>query len=170
MRLYGSKVQPIAAEIVRSLTAAKDIEAESPREVEADVQSVLNNYLTTEREVNDKTRDLLQRTGRGQTEFNRVRAQIAETKGIKVGDEMLDYLLDQVVAMFHNSPYVDEIYSEDVDMRRKMAGIFKRHLAAEEQLDAEVRAQLKHLTEGTRTWEIEYQKVLEQARRKHGLS
>ncbi len=169
MRLYGAKVATIASEVVRALTASNDIEAEHPREVEADVASVLNNYLTTEREVNERAKDVLERTGRPQTDYNRVRQLVADEKGIKIGDDMLDYLLDQVVEIFNHSANVDEIYCEDVELRRKMAPIFKKHMAVDASIDAEVRAHLKHLQEGTRTWEIEYGKALEQVKRKHGL-
>ena len=169
MRLYSAKVQPIASEVVRALIAAGDIEAEHPREVEADVASVLNNYLAIEKEVNDRAKDVLERTGRPQTEYNRVRQLVADEKKIKIGDETLDYLLDQVVEIFHHSANVDEIYPEDVVLRRKMAPIFKKHMAVDAAMDAEVRAHLKHVQEGTRTWEIEYAKALEQVKRKHGL-
>ena len=37
MRLYSGKVPAIASEVVRALLAAKDIESESPKEVEEDV-------------------------------------------------------------------------------------------------------------------------------------
>ncbi len=83
---------------------------------------------------------------------------------------MLDYLLDQVVEIFHHSSHVDEIYPEDVVLRRKMAPIFKKHLAIEDAIDADVRAQLKHVKEGTRTWEIEYGRAMEMVKRKRGLS
>jgi hypothetical protein len=169
MRLYSSKVSTIASEIVRTLVAANDIEAESPREVEADVSAVLNSYLATEREVNDRTKELLDKTGRGTSEYGRVKAQIAESKGIKVGDEMLDYLLDQIVEIFSHSANVDEIYAADVELRRKMAPIFKKHLQVDDALDAEVRAQLKHVSEGSRTWDVEYQRVLEQIKQKRGI-
>jgi hypothetical protein len=152
------------------LLAANDIEAESPKEVEADVESVLKNYLQLEREVNDRTKELLERTGRGTTEYGRVREQIAESKGIKVGDEALDHLLDQVVAMLGHSNNVEEIYAEDVVMRRKMAPIFKKYMAADSSLDAEVRAQLRHVKEGSSTWDVEYQRVMEQMKRKKGLT
>ena len=169
MRLFASHVTPIATECVRALLASNDIEAESPKEVEADVTSVLNSYLQTEREVNDRTKELLERTNRGTTEYSRVRLQIAESKGIKVGDEALDYLLDQVVEMLMHSGNVDEVFVEDVDLRRRMAPAFKKHMAADDSLDAEVRAQLRHLREGTRDWEIEYARVLEQVKRRKGL-
>ena len=169
MRLFAGKVSTIATEVVRALVAAKDIEAESPKEVEADVAAVLNQYLTDEREVNERAKDVLERTGKGQTDYPRVRALVAEEKGIKVGDETLDYLLDQVVEMLMHSNNVDEVFVEDVDLRRRMAPPFKKHMAADDSLDAEVRAQLRNLREGTREWEIEYARVTEQVKRRKGL-
>ncbi len=169
MRLYSGKIAPIATEVVRALLASKDIEAERPKEVEADVTAVLNQYLADEREVNDRAKDLLERTGKSSTEFQRVRALAAEEKGIKVGDETLDYLLDQVVEMLMHSSNVDEVYVEDVELRRKMAPIFKKHMAVDAAIDGEVRAQLRHLREGTREWEVEYARVLEQVKRRKGV-
>ena len=169
MRLYSGKVAQIATEVTRALLASNDIEAESPKEVEADVASVLNHYLTMEREVNERAKDVMERTGRPQTEFQRVRELAAQEKGIKIGDEALDYLLDQVVEVFHHSHNVDEIFAEDVELRRKMAPVFKRHMAVDSSLDAEVRAQLKHMREGTRDWDVEYNRILEQIKRKKGL-
>lgn len=170
MRLFSGRVTPIATEVVRVLTAAGDIEAESPPEVVKDVEAVLRTYLTTEKDVNDRAKELLERTNRPQSEYGRVRASIADTKGIKVGDEMLDYLLDQVVQIFHHSANVDEIFVEDVELRRKMAQVFKKHLAQDSELDGEVRAQLRHLDEGSRAWDVEYARVLEQVKRKKGLT
>jgi len=170
MRLFTGRVSPIAQEVVKTLISAGDIEAERPNEVVLDVEAVLRNYLQTEKDVNEKARELLDRTGRGSSEFNRVRAQIADSKGIKVGDETLDYLLDQVVEMFHNSNNVDEIYPQDVELRRKMSPVFKKHMMEDEQLDAEVRANLRHVKEGSREWDIEYGRMVEILKRKKGLS
>ncbi len=169
MRLYSGKIAPIASEVVRALLASKDIESENPKEVESDVASVLKQYLADEKEVNDRAKDVLERTGKPQSEYQRVRALVADEKGIKVGDETLDYLLDQVVEMLMHSNNVEEVYVEDVDLRRRMAPVFKKHMAVDTTLDAEVRAQLRHVREGTREWEVEYARVLEQVRRKKGL-
>jgi uncharacterized protein len=170
MRLFGAKVSPLANDVVRTLVTSKDIETDAQREVVADVESVLKSYLDTERVVDEKTRELLQRTGRGTNEFSRVREQIAVHHGIKVGDEALDYLLDQVVEMLMHSNHVEEVFSEDVELRRKMAPIFRRYMAADAELEAEVRAQLRHVKEGTAQWDIEHARVLEAVRRKRGLS
>jgi hypothetical protein len=169
MRLYSGKVSPIATEIVRTLLASKDIEAENPKEVESDVVAVLNQYLTDERDVNERAKELLERTGKPQTEYQRLRSLAAEEKKIKLGDEALDYLLDQVVEMLMHSSNVDEVYAADVELRRKMAPIFKKHMAIDASVDAEVRAQMRQLREGTREWEVEYARVIEQVRRRKGL-
>ncbi len=169
MRIYSSKVPTIAQEITRTLLAANDIESASPKEVEADVAAVLNSYLATDKEVTEATKDLLERTNRSQSEFSRVKSQIAETKGIKTGEDTLDYLLDQIVEIFNHSANVDEIFAQDHELRRKMAPIFKKHMLMDEALDNEVRAQLKHVTEGSRTWDIEYARVMEQVKQKRGV-
>ena len=169
MRLYSGKIPAIATETVRALLAANDIEAESPKQVEADVSAVLTQYLSVEREVNERAKDVMERTGKPQGEYPRVRQLVAEEKGIKVGEDALDYLLDQVVEMLMHSNHVDEVYVEDVELRRKMGPVFKKHMAVDSALDADVRAQLRHVREGTREWEVEYARVLEQTKRKKGL-
>src|SRR5580692_2714373 len=168
MRLYSGKIPSIATEVVRALVAANDIESERPREVESDIAAVLTQYLGDEREVNDRAKDILERTGKPQSDLSRVRQLVADEKGIKVGNDALDYLLDQVVEMLMHSGNVDEVYVEDVDLRRKMAPSFKKHMAVDSALDSDVRAQLKHVREGTREWEIEYARVLEQVKRRKG--
>lgn len=173
MRLYGAKVPTIAQEVVRALLSSKDIEVEgaaAQAEVVKDVEAVLRSYLDTERVVDQKTRELLERTGRGTSEFGRVRQQVAEHHGIKVGDEALDHLLDQVVEMLMHSAHVEEVFAEDVALRRRMAPIFKKHMGVDGDLDAEVRAQIRHVREGTAQWDIEYARVLETVRRKRGLA
>ena len=42
-------------------------------------------------------------------------------------------------------------------------------MMVEEELDAEVRRRIKNLEEGTSTWEVEYQRALEQIKRNRGL-
>ncbi len=170
MKLYASKVPAITSEVVKTLVSAGDIEVESHKEVEGDLESVLKQYLDVERIVSDKTKDLLERTGRGSDDFNRVRSQIADTHGIKVGDEALDYLLDQCVHMLMHSDNVDEVFAQDVDLRRHMVPVFKKYMGMDGDLDAEVRGQMKHLKEGTSNWDVEYSRVMEATKRKRGIS
>jgi hypothetical protein len=169
MRLYSGKVATIAGDIVRGLTEGKDIETENPREVQADIEAVLNQYLRTDKEASDKAKDAMQSRGIPTSDFGRMKKLAAEQMGIKVGDETIDYLLDQILEILMHSANVDEIFSEDVEMRRKMAPVLKRHMAVDEELEREVRGKLKHMEEGTRTWEVEYARIMEDIRRRKGL-
>jgi|SRR4051812_2298927 hypothetical protein len=169
MRLYSGKVGTIAADIVRTLTEGKDIEAENRAEVQKDIESVLNQYLRTEKEAADKAKDAMQARGIPPSEFARMKKLAAEQMGIKVGDETIDYLLDQILEILMHSANVDEIFSEDVVLRRKMAPTLKKHMAVDEEVEREVRGKLKHVEEGTRTWEVEYARVMEEIRRRKGL-
>ena len=168
MRLYAAKVGAIASEIVKTLVASNDIETENPREVQLDVESVLNSYVQTEREATERAKDIMH--ARGSTgDFMRIKRLAAEQKGIKIGDEAIDYLLDQIVEMLLHSNNVDEIYAEDLELRRKMAPILKKYMSIDDELEREVRGRLKHVQEGTRLGEIEYPRMLEEIRRRKGL-
>jgi hypothetical protein len=169
MRLYSGKVATIAGEIVRTLTEQSDIETGSGREVQADIEAVLNQYLRTEKEAADKAKDAMQSRGIPTGDFARMKKLAAEQMGIKIGDETIDYLLDQILEILMHSANVDEIFSEDIVLRRKMGPVLKRHMAVDEELEREVRGKLKHMEEGTRTWEVEYNRIMEDIRRRKGL-
>jgi hypothetical protein len=170
MRLFSGKVGAIAADVVKVLVSSGDIETDAPREVERDVAAVLDGYVSTEREIHDRAKDQIESRGLSQGDLGRIRKVLAEQKGIKTGDETLDYLLDQVVEMLLHSTHVDEVFAADHEMRRKMAPIFKKHMTVEDDLAQEVRGQMKHVQEGTTKWEIEYQRILGDIKRRKGLS
>ncbi len=169
MRLFSGKIAPLSEELVEALVAGGDIECESKKEVVLDVQSVFTSYLQQEREVTEKAKSTMEARGLPQSEFARVKKLAAEQKGIKVGDDLLDFLLDQLIEMLLHSGNVDEVFAQDHDLRRRMRPVLKKHLEVEEALESEVRGQLKHLQEGSRTWEIEYQRVMSDVQRRKGL-
>ena len=169
MRLYSGKIGTIAGEIVKTLVDGKDIETENAREVQADIEAVLNQYARTDKEAVEKAKDAMQSRGIPPTEFARMKKLAAEQMGIKVGDESIDYLLDQILEILMHSANVAEIFAEDVELRRKMVPVLKRHMAVDEELEKEVRSKLRHVEEGTRTWEVEYARMMEEIRRRKGL-
>ena len=89
---------------------------------------------------------------------------------IKIGDDLLDYLLDQLIEMLMHSGNVDEVFGEDHDLRRRMRPVLRKYLEMDEALDGEVRGKLKHVQEGTSTWEIEYQRLMGEIQRRKGLT
>jgi hypothetical protein len=169
MRLSSAKIQDIASEIVGQLTRAGDIETSAHREVQADLQSVLHQYVRDEQEVNEKAKELLAARGLPLSEFGKLKRLVAEDRKIKLGDEAIDYLLDQLVEMLMYSNNVDEVFAEDVQLRLKMRGPLRKVAADEEKLQEAVRGQLKHVQEGTSVWEVEYQRMMDDIRRRKGL-
>lgn len=169
MRLFSGKIEPLSEELVAALVENRDIEVTSTREVARDLESVFASYLQTEREAVEKAKSLIEQRGLAQTEFARLKKLAAEQKGIKVGDEMLDYLLDQLIEMLLHSGNVDEVYAQDHDLRRRMRPVLKKYLEIDEALESEVRSKLKHVQEGSRTWEIEYRRMMDEIQRRKGL-
>jgi uncharacterized protein len=169
MRLHSPKVPAIAAEMMKALVDAKDIETESPNEVKADIEAVLEQYIRDEQSATERAKDLLASRGLPQSEYQRIRKLVAEEKGIKIGEDAIDYLLDQLVEMMMHSSNVDEVFAEDYELRRKMRDPLRKQIVEEEAFEQEVRGRLKHVQEGTGLWEIEYRRMMDDIRRRKGL-
>ncbi len=169
MRLHGPRVPQSAHEMVTALVKGKDIETESPNEVQADIEAVLNQYVQDEKNVQERARDMIAARGLSQNELPRIRKLVADEKHIKLGDDAIDYLLDQLVEMLMHSANVDEVFSEDYELRRKMRDPLRKQLAEEQALEAEVRGHLRHVQEGTGLWEVEYRRMMEDIKRRKGL-
>jgi len=169
MRLYSAKIPKLAQEMVTALTENGDIEAGSRKEVQLDIEAVLSQYAKGEQDASERAKEIVAQRGLPQTEFARVKKLAADERKIKIGDDAIDYILDQLVEMLMHSTNVDEIFSEDHVLRRKMREPLRKFAAQDDELQAEVRAQLKHVKEGTTMWEVEYRRMMEDLKRRKGL-
>jgi hypothetical protein len=169
MRLYNAKVPAIAEEIVRTLSDHGAIESDSLQEVQLDVESVLSQYVRDEQDITEKAKDLVASRHLSQNELGRMRRLVAEQRKIKLGEEAIDYLLDQIIEMLMHSANVEEIFAEDFELRRLMREPLRRQQIEEQRLQAEVRGQLKHVQEGSSLWEVEYRRMMEETKRRKGL-
>ncbi len=169
MRLYSGKIGPIVDDLVRELTAQQDIEVEEVAEVRLDLEAVLKEYVRRERQMIDDAKDRMERQGMGYSKLGRVRQQVAKEMGFPQQDEVLPYLIDQLLNMLFHSANVVEIYADDVTLRKKMTPVLRRHMEVDTGLDAEVRSKIKNLQEGTAAFEVEYAKVMDQIKHKRGL-
>ena len=169
MRLYPGKVDTIAAEIITTLVAAGDIEVSDGNEAQLDAGSVLKEYIRVEKELTERAKDILEIRGLPYSHLGRTKRQLAEQKEFGLGEEGLSWIANQMLEAFMASRHIDEVFAEDTILRRKIKDICKKHMAVDEAIDQEVRDRLKNLDEGTTAWEVEYQKVMEQVKGKHGL-
>ena len=171
MRLYPKVIPTIAREVVQTLMQDGDIEVETLRiaDAEMDMAAIMKEYLAAEERVNSATREALERRGYDHSKFNQVKREMADVRGFKMGDEGIEYCINQMIEFLLISRNVEEVYSEDQGIRRKVFQIFKKHLDVDDEIDREARARLKHLQEGTSAWDIEYGKTVELLRRSRGL-
>jgi hypothetical protein len=170
MRLFSGKIPTISEEIVRVLTTEGDVETEQPNEVVLDVESVLKEYLRFERTIADEAKNRLESRGLPYAQLSKLRNQVAKEKAAPQSDDILPYLLEQILNILFHSKNVDEIYAEDTDLRKKITVILKKHMEVGGELDEEVRSKIKNLEEGTATFEIEYQRIMGDLKRKKGLT
>jgi len=170
MRLYSGKTPVIAEEIIRDLSASGDIEVESAEEARLDVEAVLKEYVRLDREILDEAKNRMEIRGLGYAHLGKMKSQVAKERGAPKPDDALPYILDQILNMLFHSNNIEEIYAEDTDLRQKITPILRRHMEVEGELDKEVRSKIKNLQEGTATFEIEYSRVMDEIKRKRGLS
>ena len=170
MRLFSGKIPIIASEISLKLTAESDIEAPSPAEVQADIESVLKEYIRQERRVTDEAKLRMETRGLGFSELNKMKSQVARETRIPMGEDALPFILEQILEILFHSNHVDEIFSEDNVLRKKITAILRKHMDVEQELDREVRGKIKNLDEGTAAFETEYARDMDQLKRNKKLT
>ncbi len=163
MRIYRGRIEPTSDEIVKKLIKEEMVEIEPDQvdEVKKDIESVLNEYLRMEREINDKAKDIVARQDTGYSAIGRIKRGLAKEKNFGMEDDALDYIVQQMIEIMFSSAHVEEVFGEDHDINRIIAPILRKHMAVDEELEKEVKKQLKHLAdaEGTQSYENEYSRV-----------
>ncbi|MEK6607923.1 MAG: DUF507 family protein [Myxococcota bacterium] len=169
MRLYSGKIASCGQDIVRTLVQSGDIETSNLAEAQLDVESVLKEYLRTEREIIDKAKDTMEARNLGREQFGRVKRLLAEERGFGLGEDAIGWIADQVIEVLMHSPNIEEVFADDSTLRAHMREVLRKHMAADEELEAEVRKRIQNLQEGTADWEIEYKRAMENIKRAKGL-
>ena len=169
MRLYRGKVEPISQEIIEQLRASGAAEIDDAVEARLDVEAVLKEYLRLDREVVDEAKNRLEIRGLGYSHLGRTKAQVAKERGAPPQDDVLPYLVEQIVNILFHSNHVAEIFAEDAEIRKQLTPILRKHMEVDTDLDREVRSKIKNLEEGTSDFEIEYARVMGQMKQRKRL-
>jgi uncharacterized protein len=164
MRLFSGQVSLIAEDILRTLQRGQAIEVleENQAEVQLDIESVLREYIRMDRELTNRARTMVSASsGSGGSSIGRVKRKLAKEKGVQVGEDAVADVIAQLIEIFLHKDFVEEIFVEDHDFRRIVAPILKKYGETEAQLDSEVRNRIKNIEEGSASWDIEYNRVME---------
>lgn len=165
MRLYSGQVSVVAQDLLKTLMKEESLEVldENRGEVEEDIQSVLREYIRLDREITDRARDASAQ--RSSSSIGREKRRFAKQMGVSIAEDPVGYIIQQLIETFFHSHFVDEVYSDDNDLRRIMAPVLKKHMTVQQELDQEVRDKIKNLEEGSAAWDIEYQRAMENLKR-----
>lgn len=171
MRLYPGQAKSISREICERLTkdGSVEIDAEHRLDAEDDLDAVIMQYIRTDREITQEARDTVRDRGLGNSALGRIKRRLAKERGFAVGDDAVDWLVDQIIEMLLYSGNIEEVYVEDRDLRKVINKILRTYTQVESELEREVRGKLKNLEEGSTTWEIEYEKAMQGLKRQKGL-
>ena len=170
MKLYTGKIPIIAAEITRSLIDEQDIEASDHEEVEKDVEAILREYIRVERQIDEEAKDRIARMGLAYSEFAKAKRLVARQKKFGLGDEAITYIIEQLIECFMHSSNVEEVFSDDQTLTVRIRNVLRKHMAVDDEIEKEVRKKIKHVEDGTREWEVEYEKVRDEIKRKLKLT
>jgi hypothetical protein len=169
VKLYAQKIDIISSDLIRSLAQSGDIEVSNGSEAELDVASVLKEYVRVDRELTERAKDIMEIRGLSYSAFGRTKRHLADQRDFGLGEEATSWIATQLIETFMHSNHIDEIYADDATLRRKIKDVLKRHMQIDEELDQEVRQRIKNLEEGTSAWDVEYKRVMDQVKVKHGI-
>ena len=171
MKIYRKKIGPISEEILTTLVRDEDIEilGSLHNSITKDIGNFIEEYVRDEHAVSDAAKVILEQKGLPLEQLMKVKNIIAAEKNVPLGEEALEYVADRIIRYFMTEEAIDEVYSDDATIRKKIFDIFRRHLAVEDDLDREVRARLKNIPENSLIFKIEYDKVMREVKRKRGL-
>src|SRR3954471_5321756 len=146
MRLYPKVIPIISREGIQQMMQDGDVEVEPMRvaDAEMDLSAIMREYLANEERVNQATREALERRGYDHSKFNQVKREMADVRGFKMGDEGIEYVINQMIEFLMISRNVEEVYSADNVLRQKFFAVMKKHLDIDDEIDKEARSRLKH--------------------------
>lgn len=172
MKLYRRLIPKMAKDIVRAFNLEKAILIEEGKRdvAELDVASALVDYINKHEALVSDAHDQLAQHGLPQERYGAYKRMLADQRGLKIGDESTDQLLDMIVESLFKSKNVAEVFAEDHELRRISREALSKYAGVDEDLDKEVRQRLRNMREGTAEWDIEYQKLIQQFRRLKGMS
>ena len=171
MRIYPGQASAIARDLIDLLLKDDLVELiEGHRaDAELDLESVIREYIRTDREINDEAREVTRQRGLGNNAFGRIKRRLARDRGFGIGDDAIEWIVTQLTEMLLYSSNIDEIYADDRELRRYINKALKLHANLETELDREVRGKLKNLEEGSNAWDLEYEEAMKALKRNKGL-
>lgn len=169
MKLYRAKVPEIAREAIVTLTSANDIEVNDLEEAQQDLVAIMEEFLRRDSELRRRVKDQMARRNLPYGEYGRVRKAMADEMGHPMGGDVERFLARQFIENLMITRFVEEIWSEDEVMYKKVLEVLRSHDVDEEAIREEAAAKVKNVKVGTVEYEIALRDAVREVKRRHGL-
>ncbi len=171
MKLYRAKVPIIAQETVSSLVQGGDIEVEHENfeEAQKDLVAIMEEYLRRDSDFRNQIRDHMAQHNMPYNEYGRVRSRLADQQDHPLNDDVERFLARQFVENMMISPFVEEVFSEDKVIYKKIIECLRNHHVNEREIREEAQDKVKNVKEGTVDYEIALQKAVKEVKKRRGL-
>ena len=171
MKLYRAKVSEIAREVLEALQQGGDIDVEGDNQSEAeqDLVAIMEEYLRREYELRERIREHMADQRIPYNEFGRTKKRLADEWGHPLGDDVERFLARQFVENMMISKFVDEVFTDDNVMYKKVIGVLTAHNVDEREIRDEAMDKVKNIREGTIEYEIALQNAVKEVKKRRGL-
>ena len=171
MKLYRAKIPQIAHDVIQRLSDEGDIEVlpEQREEAERDLAAIMEEFLRRDMSMRDRIRDHMAARNVPYSDYGRVRKRMAEEMNHPSGDDIERFLCRQFLENMLITPNIDEVYSEDREMHKKVMEVLRSHDVDERAIREEAQSKVKNVREGTVDYEIALQKAVKEVKKRRGL-
>lgn len=171
MKLYRARIPDIASSVIGTLIQEEHIEvsAEQRPEAELDLVAIMEEYLRREMDLRETVRENMARQNIPYDRYGQIRGRIASERNHPTGDDVERYLARQFVENFMISRFVDEVFSEDRIIYKRILEVLRDFHVDERAIRDEAREKVKNIAEGTVEYEIALSRAIKEVKKRHGL-
>lgn len=171
MKLYSKRVPDIAKAVIETLCTDGDIDVDvnNRAEAEQDLVSIMQEYLRRDQALRNQVRETMAEEAIAYQNYGKVRSRIAEEWNHVLGEDVEKFLARQFLENFMISRFVDEVFTDDGVLWRKLLEILRSFDVDEQALRDEARSHIKNMEEGTVDFEIAMEKSLRDVKKRKGL-
>lgn len=172
MKLYRARVGPISHAIIERLCTENDIDVapKNREEAERDIQAILDTYLRDDQRLQEDAREQLERRGLSYDQLGKIRRELCDQRSHPTNAEVEKFLSRQIVENFMISRFVEEVFSGDREIQKKVLAVLLAHDVDESKLRVEARERIKNVKEGSVEFEEAMNRAMREVRKRHGLS
>jgi hypothetical protein len=171
MKLYRARIPAIATAVLERLSNEGDLELAPENKAEAaqDLVAVMEMYLRRDQDLREAVREDMERRAIPYDQYGKSRSEVADRWGHPVGDDVDRYLARQFVENFMISNFIDEVYSDDSVIYKKILDTMKAFDVDERALRAEAEERIKNIPEHSVDRPDALARALKEVRKRHGL-